>query len=279
MNAKKNIITIVFLAFLFLLTSCSGKKDQLTEEVISALKQTDRLEYKMVSNVSETYTIYPEMEERSSKSNQNYWQSSDNYIMELISYNNDDSVSSMSVYALIGNQFFSKFNDQWQVSETTGIPIDWSARIPELDNHNDFSIKKEDNSYIIIISGEKRKNILEKQIQDAKDQEAAYLWEGEDNGANIYKSIIDILERSEIKELTYTVYLDDMGRAVKCINRKIFQTFSYQDDVLNNGDTEIPVTIVDTNTWKLEEKDSLQISNKFREINYEIQKQLSNKEL
>lgn len=270
---------LVFLAFLFLLTSCSGKKDQLTEEVISALKQTDRLEYKMVSNVSETYTIYPEMEERSSKSNQNYWQSSDNYIMELISYNNDDSVSSMSVYALIGNQFFSKFNDQWQVSETTGIPIDWSARIPELDNHNDFSIKKEDNSYIIIISGEKRKNILEKQIQDAKDQEAAYLWEGEDNGANIYKSIIDILERSEIKELTYTVYLDDMGMAVKCINRKIFQTFSYQDDVLNNGDTEIPVTIVDTNTWKLEEKDSLQISNKFREINYEIQKQLSNKEL
>lgn len=279
MNAKKNITTIVFLAFLFLLTSCSGKKDQLTEEVISALKQTDRLEYKMVSNVSETYTIYPEMEERSSKSNQNYWQSSDNYIMELISYNNDDSVSSMSVYALIGNQFFSKFNDQWQVSETTGIPIDWSARIPELDNHNDFSIKKEDNSYIIIISGEKRKNILEKQIQDAKDQEAAYLWEGEDNGANIYKSIIDILERSEIKELTYTVYLDDMGRAVKCINRKIFQTFSYQDDVLNNGDTEIPVTIVDTNTWKLEEKDSLQISNKFREINYDIQKQLSNMEL
>lgn len=279
MNAKKNITTIVFLAFLFLLTSCSGKKDQLTEEVISALKQTDRLEYKMVSNVSETYTIYPEMEERSSKSNQNYWKSSDNYIMELISYNNDDSVSSMSVYALIGNQFFSKFNDQWQVSETTGIPIDWSARIPELDNHNDFSIKKEDNSYIIIISGEKRKNILEKQIQDAKDQEAAYLWEGEDNGANIYKSIIDILERSEIKELTYTVYLDDMGMAVKCINRKIFQTFSYQDDVLNNGDTEIPVTIVDTNTWKLEEKDSLQISNKFREINYEIQKQLSNKEL
>lgn len=279
MNAKKNITTIVFLAFLFLLTSCSGKKDQLTEEVISALKQTDRLEYKMVSNVSETYTIYPEMEERSSKSNQNYWKSSDNYIMELISYNNDDSVSSMSVYALIGNQFFSKFNDQWQVSETTGIPIDWSARIPELDNHNDFSIKKEDNSYIIIISGEKRKNILEKQIQDAKDQEAAYLWEGEDNGANIYKSIIDILERSEIKELTYTVYLDDMGRAVKCINRKIFQTFSYQDDVLNNGDTEIPVTIVDTNTWKLEEKDSLQISNKFREINYDIQKQLSNMEL
>lgn len=279
MNAKKNIITIVFLAFLFLLTSCSGKKDQLTEEVISALKQTDRLEYKMVSNVSETYTIYPEMEERSSKSNQNYWQSSDNYIMELISYNNDDSVSSMSVYALIGNQFFSKFNDQWQVSETTGIPIDWSARIPELDNHNDFSIKKEDNSYIIIISGEKRKNILEKRIQDAKDQEAAYLWEGEDNGANIYKSIIDILERSEIKELTYTVYLDNMGRAVKCINRKIFQTFSYQDDVLNNGDTEIPVTIVDTNTWKLEEKDSLQISNKFREINYDIQKQLSNMEL
>nr|WP_308624632.1 hypothetical protein [uncultured Eisenbergiella sp.] len=279
MNAKKNITTIVFLAFLFLLTSCSGKKDQLTEEVISALKQTDRLEYKMVSNVSETYTIYPEMEERSSKSNQNYWQSSDNYIMELISYNNDDSVSSMSVYALIGNQFFSKFNDQWQVSETTGIPIDWSARIPELDNHNDFSIKKEDNSYIIIISGEKRKNILEKQIQDAKDQEAAYLWEGEDNGANIYKSIIDILERSEIKELTYTVYLDDMGMAVKCINRKIFQTFSYQDDVLNNGDTEIPVTIVDTNTWKLEEKDSLQISNKFREINYDIQKQLSNMEL
>lgn len=279
MNAKKNIITIVFLAFLILLTSCSGKKDQLTEEVISALKQTDRLEYKMVSNVSETYTIYPEMEERSSKSNQNYWQSSDNYIMELISYNNDDSVSSMSVYALIGNQFFSKFNDQWQVSETTGIPIDWSARIPELDNHNDFSIKKEDNSYIIIISGEKRKNILEKQIQDAKDQEAAYLWEGEDNGANIYKSIIDILERSEIKELTYTIYLDDMGRAVKCINRKIFQTFSYQDDVLNNGDTEIPVTIVDINTWKLEEKDSLQISNKFREINYDIQKQLSNMEL
>lgn len=279
MNAKKNITTIVFLAFLFLLTSCSGKKDQLTEEVISALKQTDRLEYKMVSNVSETYTIYPEMEERSSKSNQNYWQSSDNYIMELISYNNDDSVSSMSVYALIGNQFFSKFNDQWQVSETTGIPIDWSARIPELDNHNDFSIKKEDNSYIIIISGEKRKNILEKQIQDAKDQEAAYLWEGEDNGANIYKSIIDILERSEIKELTYTVYLDDMGMAVKCINRKIFQTFSYQDDVLNNGDTEIPVTIVDTNTWKLEEKDLLQISNKFREINYDIQKQLSNMEL
>lgn len=279
MNAKKNITTIVFLAFLFLLTSCSGKKDQLTEEVISALKQTDRLEYKMVSNVSETYTIYPEMEERSSKSNQNYWQSSDNYIMELISYNNDDSVSSMSVYALIGNQFFSKFNDQWQVSETTGIPIDWSARIPELDNHNDFSIKKEDNSYIIIISGEKRKNILEKQIQDAKDQEAAYLWEGEDNGANIYKSIIDILERSEIKELTYTIYLDDMGRAVKCINRKIFQTFSYQDDVLNNGDTEIPVTIVDINTWKLEEKDSLQISNKFREINYDIQKQLSNMEL
>lgn len=270
---------LVFLAFLFLLTSCSGKKDQLTEEVISALKQTDRLEYKMVSNVSETYTIYPEMEERSSKSNQNYWQSSDNYIMELNSYNNDDSVSSMSVYALIGNQFFSKFNDQWQVSETTGIPIDWSARIPELDNHNDFSIKNEDNSYIIIISGEKRKNILEKQIQDAKDQEAAYLWEGEDNGANIYKSIIDILERSEIKELTYTVYLDNMGRAVKCINRKIFQTFSYQDDVLNNGDTEIPVTIVDTNTWKLEEKDSLQISNKFREINYEIQKQLSNMEL
>ena len=279
MNAKKNIITIVFLAFLILLTSCSGKKDQLTEEVISALKQTDRLEYKMVSNVSETYTIYPEMEERSSKSNQNYWQSSDNYIMELNSYNNDDSVSSMSVYALIGNQFFSKFNDQWQVSETTGIPIDWSARIPELDNQNDFSIKNEDNSYIIIISGEKRKNILEKQIQDAKDQEAAYLWEGEDNGANIYKSIIDILEKSEIKELTYTVYLDDMGRAVKCINRKIFQTFSYQDDVLNNGDTEIPVTIVDTNTWKLEEKDSLQISNKFREINYDIQKQLSNMEL
>ena len=45
---------------------------------------------------------------------------------------------------------------------------------------------------------------LDKQIQDAKDQEAAYLWDGEVNGASMYTSIIEILEKSEIKAVSYT---------------------------------------------------------------------------
>ena len=189
MNKKTFFPLVILICLLPMLAGCSEKKEQLTNDLVLALKQTDQLEYKIVTTVSETYAAYSDMEERSLKSIQNYWQNNDNYIMELISYNKDDSIASSSLDALIGNQFYRKYNDTWQISQNV-LPFDWSARILELDKPNDYSIKKEDNSYTVIVSKEKRKAALDKQIQDAKDQEAAYLWDGEVNGASMYTCLL-----------------------------------------------------------------------------------------
>lgn len=272
MNKKKYFSLVVLICLLPMLVGCSEKKEQLTNDLVLALKQTDQLKYKIVTTVSETYATYSDMEERSLKCIQNYWQNNDNYIMELFSYNKDDSIALSSLNALIGNQFYSKYNDKWQISQNV-LPFDWSARILELDKSNDYSIKKEDNSYIIIVSKEKRKASLDKQIQDAKDQKAAYLWDGEVNGASIYTSIIEILKKSEIKKLSYTVSLDETGMAVKCVSEKTFQTFTFQEYA---SEDYVPVTIVSISTWELKSKDSSQVSDKFKEINSEIQEQLYN---
>ena len=56
-----------------MLAGCFEKKDPLTNDLVLALKQTDKLEYKIVTTVSETYAAYSDMEERSLKSIQDVY--------------------------------------------------------------------------------------------------------------------------------------------------------------------------------------------------------------
>ena len=64
--------------------------------------------------------------------------------------------------------------------------------------------------------------------------------------------------------------------AVKCVREKTFQTFTFQENTSEDNEDYVPVTIVSISTWELKGTDSSQVSDKFKEINSEIQEQLYN---